>query len=238
MSYVILGNDRQKKAKIFYDAKLIFWSFATFFVLTIFWSGAKQRFCFRESISVLNQNGRIQALGFLARWRLTSQALYYKIPYAASIFRHEFSHFFRQIAKCLWSLLLCQVQANPAGALSSQYLLKTSKKQLIHFLATEKLRPGARLSKWEIQQKSKQSGQFRSDFRLETVVTRENYLIWKKNVPSGPTRERDVYSVMNEALSIFAKWKRPRGIQQKWVSLNSFFLFLFFHKLALCFRST
>ena len=54
----------------------------------------------------------------LLRWQLTSQALYYKIPYAASIFRHEFSHFFRQIAKCLWSLLLCQVQANPAGALS------------------------------------------------------------------------------------------------------------------------
>ena len=37
--------------------------------------------CFRESMSVLDQNGRIQALGFLARWRLTSHALYYKIPY-------------------------------------------------------------------------------------------------------------------------------------------------------------
>ena len=57
----------QKKTKKVYDAKLIFWSFATFFVLTIFWSGAKQRICFRESMSVLNQNGRIQALGFLAR---------------------------------------------------------------------------------------------------------------------------------------------------------------------------
>ena len=71
-----------KRLKKFYDAKLIFWSFATFFVLTIFWSGAKQRFCFRESMSVLNQNGRIQALGFLARWWLTSHALYYKIPYS------------------------------------------------------------------------------------------------------------------------------------------------------------
>ena len=70
----------KKRPKTFYDAKLIFWSFATFFVLTLFWSDAKQRFCFRESISVLNQNGRIQALGFLARWWLTSHALYYKIP--------------------------------------------------------------------------------------------------------------------------------------------------------------
>ena len=86
MSYVILGNNRlcrfltRKKTKNCYDATLIFWSFATFFVLTIFWSGAKQRFCFRDSMSVLDQNGRIQALGFLARWQLTSQALYYKIP--------------------------------------------------------------------------------------------------------------------------------------------------------------
>ena len=32
-------------------------------------------------MSVLNQNGRIQALGILARWQLTSHALYYKIPY-------------------------------------------------------------------------------------------------------------------------------------------------------------
>ena len=44
------------------------------------WSGSKQRICFRESMSILDQNGRIQALGFLARWRLTSHALYYKIP--------------------------------------------------------------------------------------------------------------------------------------------------------------
>ena len=35
-------------------------------------------------MSVLDQNGRIQALGFLARWRLTSHALYYKIPYLGS----------------------------------------------------------------------------------------------------------------------------------------------------------
>ena len=47
----------------------------------VFNGGAKQRFCFRESMSVLNQNGIIQALGFLARWRLTSHSLYYKIPY-------------------------------------------------------------------------------------------------------------------------------------------------------------
>ena len=79
---------QKKKTKIFYDAKLIFWLFATFFELTIFWSGAKHRFCFRESMSVLDQNGRIQALGFLARWRLTSHALYYKIPYPGWIWAH------------------------------------------------------------------------------------------------------------------------------------------------------
>ena len=79
-------------------------------------------------------------------------------------------------------------QPRRSSQYSSQYLLKTSKKQLIHFLATEKLRPGARLSKWEIQQKSKQSGQFRSDFRLETVVTRENYLIWKKKCSFWPNQ--------------------------------------------------
>ena len=36
-------------------------------------------------MSVLDQNGRIQALGSLARWRLTSHALYYKIPYPSSL---------------------------------------------------------------------------------------------------------------------------------------------------------
>ena len=35
-------------------------------------------------MSVLDQNGRIQALGFLARRQLTSHALYYKIPYLGS----------------------------------------------------------------------------------------------------------------------------------------------------------
>ena len=66
---------------------MIFWSFTTFFVPTIFWSGAKQRFCFRESMSALDQNGRIQSLGFLARWRLTSHALYYKILIKISILK-------------------------------------------------------------------------------------------------------------------------------------------------------
>ena len=79
-SIVIVHYFTWKRLKKFYDAKLIFWLFATFFVLTIFWSGAKQTFCFRESMSVFEQNGRIQALGFLTRWRLTSHALYYKIP--------------------------------------------------------------------------------------------------------------------------------------------------------------
>ena len=47
MSYVILGNDRicpfltKKKTKKYYGAKLIFWSFATFFGLIFFRSGAK-----------------------------------------------------------------------------------------------------------------------------------------------------------------------------------------------------
>ena len=46
-----------KRLKKFYDAKLIFWSFATFFGLTIFWSGAKQRFCFSEIYYFINQSG-------------------------------------------------------------------------------------------------------------------------------------------------------------------------------------
>ena len=47
----------QKKTKQFYDAKLIFWSFATFFGLIIFWSGAKQRFCYSEIYYFINQSG-------------------------------------------------------------------------------------------------------------------------------------------------------------------------------------
>jgi len=70
-----------KKTKKFLWCQIDFLDIFNFFVLTIFWLGAKQRFCFRESMSVLDQNGRIQALGFLSRWRLTSHALYYKIPY-------------------------------------------------------------------------------------------------------------------------------------------------------------
>ena len=69
----------------------MFWSFATFFGSTIFWSGAKQRFCFRESMSVLDQNGRIQAPGFLARWQLTSHALYYNLTYLSILFSRGFS---------------------------------------------------------------------------------------------------------------------------------------------------
>jgi hypothetical protein len=45
------------RPKKFYDAKLIFWSFATFFSLTIFWSHAKQRFCFSEIYYFINQRG-------------------------------------------------------------------------------------------------------------------------------------------------------------------------------------
>ena len=71
----------QKKDQEFLWCQIDFLIVCNFFVLTIFWSGAKQRICFRESMSVLDQNGRIQALGFLARWRLISHALYYKIPY-------------------------------------------------------------------------------------------------------------------------------------------------------------
>ena len=71
---------RQKKDQNFLWCQIDFLIIFNFFVLTIFWSAAKQRFCFRESMSVLDQNGRIQALGFLARWRLTSHALHYNIP--------------------------------------------------------------------------------------------------------------------------------------------------------------
>ena len=70
----------KKKTKKFYDSKLIFWSFATFLAKIILWSGAKQRFCFREPMSVLDQNGRIQPLRFLAWWQLTSHAINYNLP--------------------------------------------------------------------------------------------------------------------------------------------------------------
>ena len=49
------------KTKKNYDAKLIFLSFATFFWSSHFFLiiGAKQRFCFTGSMSVLDQNGSI-----------------------------------------------------------------------------------------------------------------------------------------------------------------------------------
>ena len=71
----------KKRPTFFYGAKLTFRSFATFFGLTIIWSGAKQRFCFTGCRSVWNQTARIWALDFLARWQLTSYALYYNLPY-------------------------------------------------------------------------------------------------------------------------------------------------------------
>ena len=91
MSYVILGNERlccflTKKTKKIYDAKLIFWSFGTFFVLTIFWSGAKQRFCFRESMSVLDQNGRIQALKLRKTWEIAVKKFVYS--YSENSWKH------------------------------------------------------------------------------------------------------------------------------------------------------
>ena len=55
-----------KKTKIILWCQIDFLIIYNFFVLTIFWSGANQRFCFRESMSVLDQNGKIQALGFLS----------------------------------------------------------------------------------------------------------------------------------------------------------------------------
>ena len=76
----------KKKTKTFYDAKLIFWSFATLF-WPHFLTRCQTKFCFRESMSALDQNGRIQSLGFLARWRLTSHALYYKILIKISILK-------------------------------------------------------------------------------------------------------------------------------------------------------
>ena len=58
------------------------WSFATFFGVTIFWSGAKQRFCFSGCRSIWNQTARIWAPGFLSWWQLTSHALNYNLPYS------------------------------------------------------------------------------------------------------------------------------------------------------------
>ena len=68
MSHVMLVNDLRRKVMsfflqkktqhFFYGAKLIFKLFATFFGLTIFWSGAKQRFLFTDCRSVWNHTGR------------------------------------------------------------------------------------------------------------------------------------------------------------------------------------
>ena len=73
MSYVILGNDR---LCLFFDKKKyqkFLWFQIDFLIIcNFFWSGVKQRFCFRESMSVFDQNGRIQALGFLdGGWQAT-----------------------------------------------------------------------------------------------------------------------------------------------------------------------
>jgi hypothetical protein len=48
----------QKTDQKYYGAKLIFRSLETLFGLTIFRSGATQKFLFAESMSVLDQNGR------------------------------------------------------------------------------------------------------------------------------------------------------------------------------------
>ena len=72
MWYVILGNDRlcrfltKKRPKNFMMPNWFFDHLQLFFWSNHFWSGAKQRVCFKESMSVVDQNGRIQALGFLA----------------------------------------------------------------------------------------------------------------------------------------------------------------------------
>ena len=114
----------KKKTKIFYDAKLIFWQFATFFIPTIFWSGAKQRCCFRESMWVLDQNGRIQALEFLAWWHVTSHALNYNTHYIylylASI---ETSSVVMILSECIQILILTHPNlwwSPPRTALTSQ----------------------------------------------------------------------------------------------------------------------
>ena len=78
--YLILGNNRLCRFSTKNKKQNILWCQIDFFVPTIFWSGAEQRFCFVESMSVLDQNGRIQAMGSLAWWQLTSHALNYNLP--------------------------------------------------------------------------------------------------------------------------------------------------------------
>ena len=53
MSFFQQKKDQNKNC----GAKLIFWSFATFFGLTIFWSGDNQRFCSSEINLFNNQSG-------------------------------------------------------------------------------------------------------------------------------------------------------------------------------------
>ena len=65
--------------------KIIRWSMISQIGKTIFWSGAKQRFCFSGCWSVCNQTARIWALGFLAWWQLTSHAIYYNLSYSRMV---------------------------------------------------------------------------------------------------------------------------------------------------------
>ena len=78
---VIVRFSTKKRLAFYYGAKLIFRSFATFFVVTIFWSCANQRFCFSDCSSVCNQTASIWALGFLAWWQLTNHTFNPNLPY-------------------------------------------------------------------------------------------------------------------------------------------------------------
>ena len=70
-TFVILNKRFYKKRiKKYYGAKLIFWSFATFLGLTIFWLGAKERFCFSRLFNI-HLATRLGYLG--SQWRGVSK---------------------------------------------------------------------------------------------------------------------------------------------------------------------
>jgi hypothetical protein len=139
-----------KKTNIFYSAKLIFRSFATFFGLILFWSGAKQRFCFTGCRSVWNQTARIWALDFLARWQATPSIRTFLTPPYISIFLvlkvSKTGHFLTppppyKFLRNIW-MVPCSTEV-PAMSTPTKWSIRA----LLHFRRSPPLKKGQLISK-------------------------------------------------------------------------------------------
>ena len=90
-------------------------------------------------MSVLDQNGKIQALGFLLRWRLTSHALYYKIPYTSPGFSDLPTALFCVCMRHLLLSLYCTAALPPHNGMkffqwsNSHFYMATDSKLKCHF---------------------------------------------------------------------------------------------------------